>query len=162
MPKNIKGGNKAKKGANKNVQQKKSKDDTPLPDENDRQYIGQVIKVHGDCRYDAKIINKNANSDKELMIHLPGSMRRKCRVILRDVVLISRREFENKGDILYLYNGDDKEYLISKGYVFEKYDITSQNEMEEERDEDDLGFKFTKSSVVDTDKSEFDIDIEEL
>lgn len=158
MPRNLHGGNKAKRGANKNAQPRKGKDDTPIPDENEKQYVGQIASVFGDCRYNAKLINKECAPDKELMVHLAGSLKRRCRVMVGSIVLISHRDFENKGDILYVYTADDKEYLISKGYIFENnnsYDGSAIND-------DDLGFSFANSNTAAVDSSEFDIVIDGL
>jgi initiation factor 1A len=164
MPRNLKGGNKAKKGANKNTQSKKSKDDTPLPDESQKQYIGQVVNVYGDCRYNAKIINKDTISLKELMVHLPGSLKRKCRIAVGSIVMVSYRGFENKGDICYLYSSDDKEFLLSKGYIFEKNNMNNNDGGDDEEDEEDTdGFFFESKSKPDAvEESEFDIIIDGL
>jgi translation initiation factor IF-1 len=161
MPRNLKGGNKAKKGANKNVQSKKGKDDTPLPDESLKQYIGQVISVYGDCRYNSKIINKDTISLKELMIHLPGSLKRKSRISVGSIVMVSHRGFENKGDICYLYSSDDKEFLISKGYIFDK-NIKNDDDDDDDDDNND-GFVFENTSKPEIiEESEFDILIDGL
>ena len=164
MPRNLKGGNKAKKGANKNTQSKKSKDDTPLPDESQKQYIGQVVNVYGDCRYNAKIINKDTISLKELMVHLPGSLKRKCRVAVGSIVMVSYRGFENKGDICYLYNSDDREFLLSKGYIFEKNNMNNNDGGDDDDDEEEDGFFFESKSKPDdiVEESEFDIIIDGL
>ncbi len=163
MPRNLKGGNKAKKGANKNTQSKKSKDDTPLPDESQKQYIGQVVNVYGDCRYNAKIINKDTISLKELMVHLPGSLKRKCRIAVGSIVMVSYRGFENKGDICYLYSSDDKEFLLSKGYVFEKNNMDNNNDSDDDDDGNDgFEFKFSTSKPDAVEESEFDIIIDGL
>ena len=162
MPRNLKGGNKAKKGANKNVQSKHDKDDTPLPDESQDQHIGQIIKILGDSRYNAKIINKDTISLKEIMVHLPGSLKRRNRILLSigSVIMISHRKFENKGDICYIYNSDDKEFLIGKGYIFEK---NNTNDIDDNDEEDNNGFVFESSpKPVETEDSEFDIIIDEL
>ena len=162
MPRNLKGGNKAKKGANKNVQSRKGKDDTPLPDESQKQYIGQVVNVYGDSRYNAKIINKDTISLNELMIHLPGSLKRRSRVGIGSIVMISHRGFENKGDICYLYSPDDKEFLVSKGYIFEKNSSNGGGVDDDEINDTD-GFVFESvPKPEEIEESEFDIMIDGL
>lgn len=165
MPRNLKGGNKAKKGANKNVQSRKGKDDTPLPDESQKQYIGQVVNVYGDSRYNAKIINKDTISLNELMIHLPGALKRRSRVGIGSIVMISHRGFENKGDICYLYSPDDKEFLVSKGYIFEKNSSNNGGGADDDDDEfdDKVGFVFEAVPKPENiEDSEFDIIIDGL
>ncbi len=165
MPRNLHGGKQAKKGANKNVQAKKGKDETPLPDETENQHIGQIVKILGDCRYIAKIINKNTIALDELMVHLPGSLRRKYRISLSSIIIVSHREFENKGDICYLYSADDKEYLVGKGYIFENNNNNNNNEEEDEEEDDSNGFTFetnTKTKTTEIEESEFDINIDGL
>ena len=163
MPRNLKGGNKAKKGANKNVQSRKGKDDTPLPDESQKQYIGQVVNVYGDSRYNAKIINKDTISLNELMIHLPGALKRRSRVGIGSIVMISHRGFEYKGDICYLYSPDDKEFLVSKGYIFEKNSSNGGGAVDDDEINDTDGFVFESvPKPEEIEESEFDIMIDGL
>ena len=158
MPRNLHGGNKAKRGANKNAQSRKGKDDTPLPDENEKQYVGQIISVFGDCRFNAKLINKECAPDKELVVHLAGSLKKRCRISVGSIVMVSHRHFENKGDICYVYSSDDKEYLIGKGYIFETNNgaggIASADDIE--------GFTFVNTNTVNVDESNFDVVIDGL
>jgi initiation factor 1A len=158
MPRNLHGGNKAKRGANKNAnaQTRKSKDDIPLPDETEKQYVGQIVATLGDCRYTALLINKECSPTKNLMIHLPGSLRKRSRVIIGSVVLLSHRDFENKGDICYVYMSDEKEYLISKGFIFENsgYNTTKEDDLD--------GIVFASAGTTEVDESNFDVVIDGL
>jgi hypothetical protein len=75
--------------------------------------------------------------------------------------MVSYRGFENKGDICYLYSSDDKEYLLSKGYIFEKNNMNNGDD--DDDDEDIDGFFFETKSKPDTiEESEFDIIIDGL
>ena len=89
------------------------------------------------------INNTDEISLKELMVHLPGSLKRKCRIAVGSIVMVSYRGFENKGDICYLYSSDDKEFLLSKGYVFEKNDINNGDDDDDEEygDDDDSDYE---------------------
>jgi translation initiation factor IF-1 len=127
MPKNTKGGNKAKKQKNSTFVKKER--DPPLPSEEELSHIAKIVGVMGDCRFKCKIVNSNGVQPNEIMVHLGGKARKFGRITTASYVKISLREFEeNKGDILYTYNGTDMDYLISNGYIKE---VTSQNKEEE-------------------------------
>ena len=80
--------------------------------------------------------------------------------------MVSYRGFENKGDICYLYSSDDKEFLLSKGYVFEKSSMDNNNDNDSDDDDDDgndgFEFKFSTSKPDAVEESEFDIIIDGL
>ena len=76
------------------------------------------------------------------MIHLPGALKRRSRVGIGSIVMISHRGFENKGDICYLYSPDDKEFLVSKGYIFEKNSSNGGGAVDDDEINDTDGFVF--------------------
>jgi translation initiation factor IF-1 len=115
MPKNIKGGNKSKKLKN-NAHDKPR--NTPLPCEADNSHIAQITATLGECRFRCKIVNADGLQPADIMAHLPNSSKKYGFITLGAYVKISLRDFEvNKGDILYLYNSNDVEFLISNNYM---------------------------------------------
>lgn len=112
MPRNLKGGNKAKKQGSKNVGMRKEKE-TPLPNSDDNQHVGKVIKILGDCRFTVKILSNNGLKNEEIISWLAASKKRYGRIVLDSYVLVSKREFENKCDILYPYDKNDIEFLLN-------------------------------------------------
>lgn len=113
MPRNNFGGNKAKRA--KNFTSDNKTKDVPLPKDNDS-LIALVKSCCGDCRFKCDIVTKD-NVKKEILVHLPRGSRRYGRVVVGSFVLISIREFEDKGDILYKYTDSDIEYLRDKKYL---------------------------------------------
>ena len=111
MPRNLKGGNKAKKQGSKNVNARRNRE-APSPNTEDNQHIGVVNKILGDCRFNVKILSNNGLKNEEIICWLPASKKKYGRVQLDSYVLISKREFEHKADILYLYNSSDVENLV--------------------------------------------------
>jgi translation initiation factor IF-1 len=116
MPRNLKGGNKAKKKSNKSLSVRNRKD-IPLPEEDENSHIAKVTSVLGDCRFNIEILS-DTGIKKELMIsHLPRSSRRFGRVVIGSIVKVSKRDFENKCDILYTYDPSEVDYLVSSNYI---------------------------------------------
>lgn len=111
MPRNLKGGNKAKKQGSKNVNARRNRE-APFPNAEDNQHIAVVNKILGDCRFNVKILSNNGLKNEEIICWLPASKKKYGRVQLDSYVLMSKREFENKADILYLYNSSDVENLV--------------------------------------------------
>ena len=72
MPRNLKGGNKAKKQGSKNVGIRRNRE-TPIPNTDDNQHIGKVIKILGDCRFTVKILSDNGLKNDEMICWLAAS-----------------------------------------------------------------------------------------
>ena len=119
MPKNLSGGNKTKKQANKYSVEKKNRP-TPTPSEKENSHVAKIVSVMGDCRFKCKIIDTNGQNPNEVIVHLPNSSKKYGRYINESYVLISLRDFEiNKGDILYLYNQSDISFLVNNNYIIQ-------------------------------------------
>ena len=127
MPKNLKGGNKAKRQGNKNTNLNKIKD-TPEPNNNENQHVGIVTKVLGDCRFTVKILSNNGYKNEEMISWLSAGKKRIGRVANDSYILVSKRDFEDKCDILYLYDRTDIENLY-KNKIIEK-EIKEENDDE--------------------------------
>lgn len=118
MPKNTNGGNKHKRQKNSNTIAKRS--ETPLPSDTENTSLAKITGICGDCRFRAVLIKKDGVLEKPYILHLPGSMKRRGRITMDAIVLISLRGFEEKGDILYLYDAEDIETLKNKGFPIEQ------------------------------------------
>lgn len=135
MPKNVHGGNKAKKGRNVPRGNKFNSKNIILPEE-ELEFIGHVVGVLGDCRFNVEILTSTSRS-KTVMCHLSNGKRKLGRILLGAHVLFSMRGYEDKGDILYLYNPDEVSQLIKMEEII---DITAGNLGQE------LGFNFNSGA----------------
>lgn len=142
MPRNTKGGNKAKKFSNKGVNFRDKKN-IPLPVTEDNSHIAKVTGVLGDCRFNVEFISDTGLKKECMISHLPRSSRKYGRVVNDSIVKVSKREFENKCDILYTYDQSEVQYLLSKKII----------ERIQEEIEDNTGISFETKN----DEDEFDI-----
>ena len=108
MPKNLKGGNKAKSQANKKVNVKRNTV-YASEDEKDKMTYGKIVKKLGGLHLEIKCIDSISRIGK-----IRGRMAGKQWINISDVVLVSLRDFGNdtKCDILYCYNADEVESVI--------------------------------------------------
>lgn len=120
MPKNTKGGNKAKSQKNSSGVQKNR--ELPFPEEDDDSHIAVVTKVQGDGRYLCQIINKAGIEPQVYPVNLSKGVQFKYgRGIIISVgtyILISIREFQkDKGDIIFVYRDSEVSYLADNDYI---------------------------------------------
>lgn len=130
MPKNLKGGNKAKKRSNKFISQK-SKQDIPLPQPNteEQSYVAKVISCLGDKRFTIIILSDGESKNETILAHLSKTAsKRQGRIVLDSIVKISLRGYENKCDILYRYDDSEVTFLIDNNIItLEKGDSIDNN-----------------------------------
>lgn len=125
MPKNLKGGNKHKKMKNKNIN---NEDDKIILKDSEDQDYGKVEKLLGNCRVDL-LCNDKINR----IGIIRGNMKKKQWVNLHNIVLYSKREYEdNKVDIIHVYSNDSVKNLKNKMNL--SFSTTEQE------DEDDICF----------------------
>lgn len=112
MPRNLKGGNKAKKGANKNLITK------AIIEAEEGQYYGIVTQYHGSGRCELTYIyidfHNNPNDSSEVKVKgiLRGSLKKKVRLGNGDIILITPRDYQsNVVDIINKYSNDDIQKL---------------------------------------------------
>jgi len=102
----------------------------------------QIIKALGDRRFSVMFPDK-----KEFIAMVPGRFRKRCWMKVGDIVIVSRREFQNsKMDILHKYTDEEikilaKEYEIPPFFLDTVTDPTDLEnvvafEAEEEEEED--------------------------
>lgn len=112
MPRNLKGGNKAKKKSNKDSL-RRVKDDTPYPSEEENSHVAKVISVCGDKRFKVIYISDTGLKNEEMLSHLSRTAsKRQGRIIVDSIVKVSKRDFEEKCDILYQYDANEIQQLI--------------------------------------------------
>ena len=140
MPKNLKGGSKHKKMKNKNIND--NEEDKIILKDGDEQDYGKVEKLLGNCRVEL-LCNDKVNR----IGIIRGKMKKKQWVNLHNIVLYSKREYEdNKVDIIHVYNNDTIKYLKDKMNlsfsimedVEDENDIYFSNNIEDECDLDDI------------------------
>jgi initiation factor 1A len=120
MPKNLKGGNKAKSLKNSSgIDRKRT---VEVPEDSDDSHIAIIMKVYGDSRYMVQIINNNGLQSKQILAHISkGTKNKYAKGIilgLGSYVLISIRDFEkDKADIIFAYKDTEISYLIQNDYI---------------------------------------------
>lgn len=145
MPRNLKGGNKAKKKSNKDTHNMQSKD-IPYPNTEENSHIAKVIKVYGGCRFNVQFISDTGLKNEEMLAHLSRTAsRRQGRIILDSVIKVSKRDFEDKCDILYQYNPSEIQKLVKEDYI----------NVQVSNNEEDNNIEFTNEVV--NDENEIDI-----
>ena len=120
MPKNTKGGKKAKGLKNSNTPN--SFREVPFPEDEDDSHIAIITKVHGDSRYLCQIVNENGIEPTIIPVNLSkGTKNKYCRNIIVGTgthVLIAKREFQkDKGDIIFVYKDSELKFLIENSYI---------------------------------------------
>ena len=134
MPKNIKGGNKAKSLKNSSGIVKNR--DIPIPEEADDSHIAIVTKVNGDGRYLCQIIDKVGLQPEIYPVNLSKGVKYKyakgINIIIGTYLLISIREFQkDKGDIIFVYRDSEISYLIENNHITTlNNDNNDNNELE--------------------------------
>ena len=105
MPKNIKGGNKAKKGKNSSLREFSRK--LELPDDSGYQFYGLVLKHYGATTDILYLDNRNnikgeKHNLKKVIGYVRGSIKKRCRLKTNDIIIIAIREYQdNKVDIIH-------------------------------------------------------------
>lgn len=146
MPRNLKGGNKAKKKANKDNIGRGIKD-MVYPNEEENSHIAKVIKVLGDKRFTIIYLSDTGYKNEEMMAVLSRTAsKRQGRIISDSIVKVSKRDFEDKCDILYQYNPEQVQTLINEKHI----------SIEEKKDNNEDTFEFSN------DNDDNDLDIENI
>ena len=125
MPRgNQKGGKKHKRG-------KKNYDETKvLRLKEDGQEYAQITGCKGNCRFDVKCCD-----GKDRMAVLCGAMRKRKFVNMKDVVLVSIRDFQDdKCSIIHKYADDEVSKLINKNEIPSNFKISSEDSFNEKDD----------------------------
>ena len=78
-----------------------------------------------------------------MISHLPRSSRKYGRIVNDSIVKVSKRDFENKCDILYTYDPSEVQYLYNKKII----------EKDEEQNEDNGDINF----IINNGDDEIDI-----
>lgn len=137
MSTNKLGGNKARKGK-KEVRGDKKQKELPLPEISDNSHVGIVEICQGDCRFMVQILTETTTS-KSILCHLSKGKRKLGRISKGTYVLFSIRDFEEKGDIIYVYNGDEVSQLEKLGEIVE-------NAGKKDGSANTTGFEFTSGA----------------
>lgn len=120
MPKNLKGGKKAKMLRNNDSIEKHR--EIPVPTKEDDSHVAVITKVFGDSRYFCTILNIDNNGQTEFPVSLSAGVKRKYGrgmiVGVNTYILMAIREFQkDKGDIIFIYKDSELPFLISEHYI---------------------------------------------
>ena len=125
------GGKKKKRSANSSFQNSFKRE--MVFKQSDQEY-GYVDKLLGDMRCHVIIKDK-----PQIICKICGSFRRRVWINVGDVVLVSIRAFEDKGDIIYKYNSEEADYLKSTGEIkMEEEDSNYHLDVDEMDNETDI------------------------
>jgi initiation factor 1A len=128
MPKNLTGGNKAKKGKNSSLREFTRKLD--IPDNSGYQYYGLVIKHHGsttDIVYldTRKPAVKSTINERPKLTKVIGCRRGKIGrrgLNINDITIVCIRDYqEDRVDIIHIYNEDEVKELKKNNYLDEAF-----------------------------------------
>jgi initiation factor 1A len=148
MPKNTKGGKKAKSMKNSSVPTKAR--EIPVPEQEDDSHVAVITKVYGDGRYLCQIINNTGVIPGDYQINLSSGVKRKyARGIIMNAgtyVLMSLRDFQkDKGDIIFVYKDSELDYLKQHEYISVLKDSGDSNlDFSKDGDNNDPGFEFSE------------------
>jgi len=121
MPKNTKGGNKAK--SQKNSSGTKKNREIAIPETSDDSHVAVITKVLGDSRYTTDILSSTGVQKSGITAHLSSTVKKKqgSGIILKpgSYVLVSIRETDQgkKGDIIFLYRDSEISFLIENSHI---------------------------------------------
>lgn len=150
-----------KKGG-KNYKKSKHADDEPILYERDAgQMYARIIKLLGNCN-----VLVFCNDNKERICHIRGSMRRKVWLAPGDIVLISLRDGDERGDIclrfdpriIHRLQARDKTINERLFTAIEKSDGTGTKVGHSPANDDGFEFETTQNEVVDDESSGEDSD----
>ena len=125
MPKNTgMGGNKRKKGKKVTVEARE------LEYKGEMEEYGQVTRLLGDARLEIQCVD-----GVKRIGHIRGKMRKRNWIANGDVVLISKREYEDeKCDVIAKYNEDEVRKLKKAGEIPESISLPDQEKAEKVED----------------------------
>ena len=128
MPRNIKGGNKARKSKNNVIKEKE------IVFKEDGMEYAKVIKKLG-----GSFVEVFCFDNETRLAHIRGKMRKKVWLNVDDYVLISLRDFEDrKCDIVLKYSEEEAKRLIAYGEI--QKDIIPKNEYDNSDEEIEIDF----------------------
>jgi translation initiation factor 1A len=124
----------------------------------DMEEYAQVIKILGDCRITVMMPDKT-----EVMAIIPGRFRKRCWMKPGDVVIISRRSFqESKFDVVYKYNEDEVRNLITYYEIPEFFVTVNVGNDEDEYKENFFEFRDEDPEDIDGEEGKNTLDISEI
>jgi initiation factor 1A len=134
-----------------------TKRELPYKVEAEEQY-GIVTRTLGNSHFMVQILDANNPSASEILCSLKKSIRRKMHVEPGVLVLLAIRSYQtDHGDIIYPYDHDEREALLSEKHIEEdllsKY---SRNGKLQEKDEDYFSFGGNRNRVQHTDMRDDD------
>ena len=143
MPKNAGMGGKKRKGGKKN----NAFDERELQFAEEMQNYGQVLRLLGDSRLEIQ-----CTDGMKRIGHIRGTMRKKIWIAMGDVVLVSRREYEDdKCDIILKYTEEEVRKLKSLNEIPESIKLP-ENENKPNEDADIVFGSDDDDKPNDTDK----------
>ena len=127
MPKNKKGGKKHKKNKRDSYESSALR----LKEELEGQEYAQVTRCKGNCRFDVR-----CGDGKERAAILCGAMRKRRFIGMRDLVLISIRDFQdNICDIIDSYDENQSRKLKDGGHLPDSFKLEEDNPFSEVMDD---------------------------
>ena len=102
-----------KKGGKKKGKGSQTTEKRPITLKGDMEEYAKITKTLGNRRMTVVLPDTS-----EIMALIPGRFRKRCWMSIGDVVLISRRNFQDtKVDIVHKYNSDEHRKLFKEGEI---------------------------------------------
>ena len=148
MPKNKKGGNKAKKGSNKRFAEAENQPFVTKDPEGGQEYA-KVIKSMGGC---PPMLNVNCSDDKERIGVITGRLRKKVFCNKEDIVLVNLRDYQDsKCDIIWKYSDRETKRLVKEGEISSRFaGIRTAGGSDDKYNDSDSVFNFDYKKDEDT------------
>ena len=86
-----------------------------------------VTKMLGDSR----VLATSQSDGMEYLCHIRGQLNKKVWIKIGDIVLISKREYEDKCDVLHKYSDEDSRVLQSQGEIKRTEPVEEKDEVVE-------------------------------
>ena len=120
MPKNTKGGNKAKKQKNSSAPERNR--EVPFPEDSDDSHVAIITKVCGDMRYMCQIVDTSGIQNKIYNANLSTGTKNKYGrgtiISIGTYILMAIREFQkDKADIIFIYKDSEKSVLMDNNFI---------------------------------------------
>jgi initiation factor 1A len=138
--------------SNKNIKFRPEKASRILLTKNGDQHYGLVTKMLGNSRVLVKLID-----DREVVSHIPGRFKKGSKkkkiIFMGDIVLIEFRSFEDRTDIVHVYEKDEVSKLIKNNEIYDDFIVLDNIETE---NKSNVFFDYDNKDIVPAEKVKLD------
>ncbi|KZF20810.1 nucleic acid-binding protein, partial [Xylona heveae TC161] len=147
------GGKNRRRGKNENDNEKRE-----LIFKEEGQEYAQVVKMLGNGRLEASCFD-----GEKRLAHIRGKLRKKVWINQGDIILLSLRDYQDeKGDVIMKYTSDEARSLKAYGELPEGAKINESGGYVYDEAAEDIGFEFDEDRDEDSEKSDKELDIDDI